>query len=225
MIQVPGPVFAQNTGGIFGPVVDEGHRSIEYRYAYDIENNLFAHRVHYQQSINDNLRWRVVAQRRDTFFGSEQHDFVQGELLWQMRDMKPGWQHAVRFDYRHSDSGRPDLFGLHWTHRVLLSSRWSTMFNVLTQTQVGGGREPGVLLQTRGDINYHHRDNVTLSLSQFNLYGFVDDIPGFSDQLHQLGPTLNLTFGDGWRVRAGYLAGLTSITPDSTFRFWLTKSL
>jgi len=166
-----------------------------------------------------------VAQRRDSILGSEKHDFVQGELLWQLRDVRPGWQQAVRFDYRINDDGRPDIFGFHWAHRVLLKDKWSTNFNVLTSTQVGGGRESGVLIQTRGDLNYLYRDNVTLSLSLFNLWGFFDDIPGFSKQLHQLGPTLNVTFGDGWRVRAGYLAGLTNITPDSTFRVWLTKRL
>lgn len=219
------PAFSQNTGGVFGPVVNEGHRSFQYRYAFDNENNLFAHRLHYQHAVNDDFRWRILAQRRDSLLGNEEHDFVQGELLWQLPDLKEGWRHGLRFDFRHTDDGRPDVFGLNWTHSLLINERWSSTFLLLTAAQVGGGRESGVLVQTRADINYRQSETITLALSMFNLYGFADDIPGFSDQFHQIGPTLKLSFKDGWKVRLGYLAGVTDRTPDNTFRFWLTKSL
>ena len=43
--------FAQNTGGVFGPVVKEGHRSFQYRAAVNPDNALgqtgFAQRLHY----------------------------------------------------------------------------------------------------------------------------------------------------------------------------------
>ena len=56
--------FAQNTGGIFGPVVNEGHSSLQYRATVDPNNSAgdtgFAQRLHYQRAINTDFMWRVV---------------------------------------------------------------------------------------------------------------------------------------------------------------------
>ena len=47
------PAMAQNTGGVFGPVVNEGHRSAQYRLAIVPDaaggETAHAHRLHYQQ--------------------------------------------------------------------------------------------------------------------------------------------------------------------------------
>lgn len=43
--------FCQNTGGVFGPVVNEDHSSIQYRATYDPDSEGLAQRVHFQQSL------------------------------------------------------------------------------------------------------------------------------------------------------------------------------
>ena len=91
------PAAGQNTGGVFGPVVNDGHRSAQYRAAYDFDTYGLAQRVHYQQAINGDLMWRVLVQARKTADSRVDTDFVQGELFWQLPDPNPRWQHAVRF--------------------------------------------------------------------------------------------------------------------------------
>ena len=57
---------AQNTGGVFPPSVDEGHKSAQYRAAYNADNDNFNQRLHYQQAINGDFMWRIIGQTRET---------------------------------------------------------------------------------------------------------------------------------------------------------------
>mgnify|MGYP001826381749 FL=1 len=222
---VPVSVLGQNTGGVFGPVVNEGHRSWQYRIAYDHDAHADAQRLHYQHAVNDDLMWRLVVQRREMADGDHEHDFVQGELFWQLPDVRNNWQQGVRFDLRASDGDRPHVFGMNWMNDLHLGERWMARFLVLTSMLFGENRDSGVILQTRASLNYRASANLNLALSMFNVYGFVDDMPDFEEQRHQIGPTLTANLGRGWAVRAGYLAGVNRSTPDDTFRLWLTKSL
>ena len=220
----PALVWAQNTAAVFGPVVNEGHRSLQYRAAYEHDAGTDAQRLHYQHSMNDDLMWRILVQRREMPSGRHEHDFIQGELFWQLPDIRRNWQQGFRFDLRVPDDDRPYLFGFNWTNDLHLSDRLMVRFLVLTGLQFGQNRENGVILQTRGSLNYRPNTNVDLALSMFNVYGVIDDIPESDDQLHQVGPTVTVRMGRGWSLLAGYLAGVTERTPDDTFRFWLTKS-
>ena len=58
--------LAQNTSGVFGPVVDDGESGWEYRASFDPDDDDLNQRLHYQRAINGALRWRVVAQVRST---------------------------------------------------------------------------------------------------------------------------------------------------------------
>ena len=116
------PAAGQNTSGVFSPVVDEGHRSMQYRSAYDSDTYGFAQRLHYQQSINDDLRWRIILQTRKNDDSRFDTDYVRGELLWQLADPRPGWQHALRFDARIRTEGRPAAVAVHWANQFALSA-------------------------------------------------------------------------------------------------------
>ncbi len=215
---------AQNTGGVFGPGVNEGHKSLQYRIAYDDSLEAYAHRLHYQQAVNGDTMWRVVAQQRENARGEYKHDFVQLELFQQLPDVSASWQTGVRFDLKLSDSGRPNVVGVNWMNDVQLNDRWMARLLVLTAAQFGENHVSGVSLQTRGSLNYSYSARVLLSVSMFNSYGLLKDIQGFDEQQHQIGPTVQVFWGEGWHLQGGYLAGITDRTPDHTIRFWLTKS-
>ncbi len=219
------PALGQNTGGVFGPVVNEGHQSWQYRIALDSDTDRDAQRLHYQRSINDDFMWRVVVQRREMANGQHEHDYLQGELFWQLPDIRSNWHQGVRFDLLARDDGRPYVFGLHWMSDLHFDDRWMLRTLLLTGVQFGQNRESGLALQTRASLNYKALQGFNLALSMFNRYGFVDDMPGFEEQRHQIGPTLSASLGQGWSLQAGYLKGITRSTSDDTFRLWLTKAL
>ncbi len=50
--------FAQNTGGIFSPIVNDGHKSAQYRVTFNPDTEGLSQRAHYQQAINGSLMWR-----------------------------------------------------------------------------------------------------------------------------------------------------------------------
>lgn len=217
------PVLA-STAGTFGPVVNGGHRSIQYRNAYDPDNHSFSQRLHYQQSVNDDIMWRGVIQTRKTIDSDNDFDFFQGEVFWQLADISENWKHGVRFDARFRSDGRSNQLGLNWTNQFAISPDFSARVLLLSSFEYGSQSRSGVVLQSRGHIAYKVDPDWTLSLELFNNYGSTANFNGVSNQVHQIGPALAGKIGDGWQVFAGFLAGVTSASPDESYRFWMTKS-
>lgn len=218
------PAAGQNTGGVFGPVVNEGHRSWQYRAAYDLDSHGFAQRFHYQQALNGDLMLRGIVQTSKTDDSRVDFAFFQGELFWQLDDLADHWQHGVRFDVRLRSEGRPAIVGFNWMNQFQLSDRWMSRVLVLAATDVGDGASGDFLVQTRASVTYSAGNGLRPGLEMFNVYGPIDDLPGFSRQLHQAGPTLAFAAGDGWQVFSSVLFGLTGATPDTQARFWVTHA-
>lgn len=218
LVLLPGAVLASNTGGVFGPVVNEGHRSMQYRAA-EADGDLFAQRLHVQAASSDNLMWRVVAQNREADF-----DYLQGELFWQLSNLQDRWSHGLRIDLRYRDADRPHQLGLNWMHEVRWSDRWSARGLLLTTVQFGSERRSGVGVQLRGSVTRKMQADQSLSLSWFSDYGTTAQWRSGRRQLHELGPTYQVKLGQDWSLLGGALFGLTDAASDTTFRIWLTRS-
>lgn len=218
------PASATNTGGVFGPVVNDNHRSTQYRIAYDEETEALAHRLHYQQSVNDDLMWRGVVQQRKPDGQSTDFDYFQAELFWQLKDVNNGWKQGLRFDARLRDGDRPNQVGINYMHDFIIDDKWSARALFLTVKQFGSNARSGIIVETRGAIHYRATPKTQVALSLFSNYGSTSDLAGFDDQTHQIGPTFSFNFDGGWQLVAGYLAGVTDRTPDHNVRLWLTKS-
>ena len=218
------PAAGQNTGGVFGPVVNEGHRSWQYRAGYDLDSYGFAQRFHYQHALNGDLMLRGIVQAAKTDDSQVDFAFFQGELFWQLDDLGDNWQHGVRFDVRLRSEGRPAILGFNWMNQFQLSERWMSRLLVLTATDVGDGASGDVLVQTRASVTYTASNGLRPGLEMFNVYGAIDDMPGLNGQLHQAGPTLSRAVGDDWQFFSSVLFGLTGATPDTQARFWMSRS-
>jgi hypothetical protein len=222
------PAYADNTGGVFGPVVTEGHKSFEYRISIDPDNaagdTSFAHRIHYQQAINGDFMWRILAQARKTAESDNDFDFIQGELTWEFAgtaDHKSG----MRFDLRLRDEGRANQVGVNWMNQFKFSNDWSSRFLVLTTVQFGSNSASGVGLQTRANL-WKKSSFGDVGVELFSSYGTTDKFKDFSEQSHAIGPFIQSSVGkNGWKIFAGVLIGITDASPDTDFRFRVTKSL
>lgn len=221
--------FAQNTGGVFGPVVKEGHRSFQYRAAVNPDNALgqtgFAQRLHYQQAIDTNFMWRILGQTRKTDASDIDFDFLQAELFWQLTDDKEDYQTGLRFDARLRDEGRAEQLGLNWMNQWKLSDAWSARFLTLTALQLGNNAADGLNIQTRGRVTYKTESKVTLGVELYNNFGNTGNIGGFDDQSHTIGPIVSLPIAKDLSIFAGTLHGISDAAPDTEFRLWLTKTL
>lgn len=220
---------AQNVGGVFGPEVTPGSRAIEFRTAFspssDGRPSRITNRLHYQQSVTDNLRLRAVVQGGDTNTSGFDFDLVQFEAQYQfLEDEEAGFDSAVRLDVLINDKGSPNLVGVNWTNDVPLGGGWAARGTVLAQVQFGDNRNDGLFLQTRSSLRYQVNPRYNLQVQMFNAYGSTDDFPSFRDQSHSIGPAVAVKIGQGWSVEASALFGLTNATSDVDFRVFLTKS-
>ena len=95
-----GPAFAQNTSGVVGATVDDDESTLEYRLGIDPDNSRgetgVAQRLHYQRSINSDLRWRVVGRFRKTQESDFEFDYVEAELVWQLSEDDKKYRNIVQ---------------------------------------------------------------------------------------------------------------------------------
>lgn len=216
---------AQNTGGVFGPVVRDGHRSMQFRTAFVPDTDAFAQRLHYEQSVDSTFMWRIIGQARKTDDSDFDFDFVQGELFWDLSGDERRWQTGIRFDARIRDQGRPASIGVNWMNQFAFSPEWQGRFAVLTAIDVGEDGRDGVLLQTRANIYRTFSGGVVTGFELFSAYGTTADFASGDEQLHEFGPFVALPMGSDWSLFAGTLFGLTNATPDSEYRLWVSRSL
>ena len=66
-----------NTAGVFPPVVDEGHRSMQYRITIDPESGAWGTRLHYQQSLDGSVMLRGIIHGSENALGHSTFDFAQ----------------------------------------------------------------------------------------------------------------------------------------------------
>ncbi len=219
---------AQNVGGVFGPDVKPNSKAIEFRTANaprsDGRPARTTSRLHYQQTVTDNLRLRAVVQGADTNTSGFDFDLVQFEAQYQfLEDERDGFDSAIRLDLLIGDD-RPDLVSFNWTNDVPLNDRWALRGLVLAQVQFGDNRGDGLFLQTRSSLRYKVNDTYNIQVQVFNNYGSTDDFPAFRDQNHAIGPAAAIKLDHGWAIEASVLFGLTNATSDADFRIFLAKN-
>lgn len=219
------PSYAGNVAGVFGPVVNEGQKLFQHRLGFDVDSDQLVQRLHYQQSLNDDVRLRGVIQARETAGSDVDYDFFQGELWWQLDDLSSNWKHALRFDFRITDDGRPGLLAASWTNQFNWSKKWKSTALILGSVDVGDGARSGVFLQTRADIVTKLNGGWSVGAELFSSYGSTIDFASFDDQSHQIGPVLKGKLGNGWSFSSGVLFGVSDASQDENLRLWITKSL
>lgn len=218
------PAMAQNTGGVFGPVVNEGHSSFEYRATFDPDSNAFAQRIHYQEALNDDFMWRAVIGSRKTEDSDFDFDFFQAELFWELSDDDDDWKRGLRFDLRFTDEDRPHVFGINWANEYHFNEDWSGRFITLTAVEFGDNTRGGIFFQTRASLMRRVNADLSLGLELYSVYGSTDDFLGASDQTHQLGPVASFSVSENLRVYTNVLFGLNENSEDPQLRLWFTRA-
>lgn len=216
--------MAQNTSGVFGPVINDGESGWEYRATYDPDDEDLNQRFHYQRAINGALRWRLVGQVRSTDDSDFDPDFVRGELVWQATPDAQKYQTGFRFEGRYRFDDRPGDVTVHWVNQWKHIDNWTFRFLVGARQQIGNDPADGILVQTRASAYTSLPDGPNLGIEAFSEYGSTSEWLDLDDQEHQIGPFAVWKLPSDWSINTGMLFGATEATPDSQLRFRLTKA-
>lgn len=215
--------LAQNTSGVFGPVIDEGESGWEYRATYDPDDKDLNQRLHYQRAINGALRWRAVAQVRSTDDSDFDPDYLRGELVWQVTPDDQDYQTGFRFEARYRFDDRPGDVTVHWINQWKQIDGWTLRLLIGATQQVGNDPADGILVQTRASATTSIAGGPKVGLEWFGEYGSTSDWLSADEQEHQIGPVAVWKVDDHWSLYTGALFGATDVTPDSQLRFRLTR--
>jgi hypothetical protein len=224
---LPLAASAQNTGGVFGPVMNKGHRYAEYRITVspsdtDELGTVWAQRFHVEDTPTDRLMWRVFAQVRRGPFGETEFDSAQAEIFTELRGPEHDWRTGFRFDGRVRGDG-PGQMSINWTNEFAASEGLTARAVFLTTKQFGERSADGLLLETRMHLQYRLPSNTQVGLELYNGHGSTQNFRTVSDRL-QIGPYAFVPVGDQWRVFAGVLATADGGTYPVDSRFWLGRS-
>lgn len=216
------PTMAQNTGGVFPPDVNEGHKSAQYRTAYNLDNDQFAQRLHYQQAINGDFMWRIIGQTRETASSDFDFDFVQAELFWELSPEDTPYRTGVRFDARLRDDNRPNQLGLNWMHQWKFDGGWTARLVGLTALQLGQNSADGIFLSPRAHLSRKLDSGVSLGLEYYGSFGSTENFT-ISKTGQTVGPFVSTKLTGKTSVMAGVQLGLTDAAPDADLRLWIAQ--
>ena len=215
--------MAQNTSGVFGPVIDADDHGWEYRGTYNPDDGDYNQRLHYQRAINGDLRWRVVGQLRSTDDSDFDPDYVRGELVWQVTPDGQKYQSGFRFEGRYRFEDRPGDVTAHWTNQWKHIDNWTLRAILGATQQIGNDPADGILIQTRASATTSVGDGPKLGIEWFGEYGSTSDWLGLDEQEHQIGPVAVWDLGGDWSLYTGALFGATDATADTNLRFRIGK--
>lgn len=217
-------ISANTTAGVFGPVVNDGHRSLQYRSALDLDSHAFTHRLHAQSAVNGSVMIRGVIQGRKTNDSTSDLDLLQAELFWELSNDDSASKHGVRVDLTWREDDRPSSLGLHWMSDWTTQNDWLLRAVAMSDVQFDTNRSSGVGLQTRLHASKPVNNRVRAGVELYSKYGRTNDFAGLSDQSHLAGPIVDIKTGNGWSLFSGVLVGLTNGSADAQVRLWLTRS-
>ena len=213
---------AQNTGGIFPPIVNEGHKSAQYRSAYNLDNDDFAQRLHYQQAINGDFMWRLIGQTRETAASDFDFDFVQAELFWQLSPDNSDYGTALRFDVRLRGDDRPHQLGLNWSNQLKFAQGWTARAVILSAYQFGENDTGGIFLAPRAHLSRKLANGVAIGAEYYGNFGNTKSF-SLSKTGQAAGPFILTKIANKTSVIAGVQFGLNDAAPDADLRLWLTQ--
>jgi hypothetical protein len=225
----PAAALGQNVGGVFGPTVNAGHKSLEWRLGVAPNANddwQAVSRLHYQQSLNDTFRLRGVVQFADPAAGDAEFKFAQVELLWQTVERTDnGYEQGLTFAARatENDDGA-DKVSLTWINQWTRESGTRFRALLLLNTDVGSGARDGVNVGFRSSVTWPVAQGVRIGIEHFSGMGNTDaGFKSFDEQRHSVGPVITGRFNGDWGWYAGVQLGVSERANDHDWQFRINR--
>lgn len=218
------PALAQNTSGVFGPVVKADDHGVQYRAAIDFNDDSWSQRFHYQKALNGNLRLRGIIATRETAASEMDFDFVRAEAVWQVTPDNSNYQSGFRFEGRIRGDGRPDEVRANWINQWSFPEGWRARAILMNTLQVADKTNDELNFSGRFGLSRRTKSGVRLGVHSFVDFGDTGHIRLFNGNTAEMGPFVSFNVTDKTDLYVGTLHGLTRDAADNQFRVFVGRS-
>lgn len=226
---------ASPVGNVGTSVVDKGAFSIEQRMGYSLDNESasdnqrFQMRQHIDYGFNDWYGVRLVVSQDNRNGDSFEHGAITFENRIQLfeRD-EHGFDGGVRFIYGHRDGDKtPHEIDVRVMAQVPIGEKWEFRHNTVLERDIGENSVSGVALEFRNQITRKFAIGVPMikkfqaGIEMFNDFGRLNQLSGYSDQDHQIGPIVKASLTNGSYLQTGYRLGASHGGTDHNFKLFV----
>lgn len=223
--------LAQSISAVPSPDIVANERSFEYRAAYGLFDDggadAFAHRLHYQQSLGNDWRVRVVLQQGQRGDAALKTQSVAVQFFTQFLESEAtgGWDSGLRFDgFVPVENGRPGRARILWLNSLDVNADFQLRSNIVLGREFGDNARDGFSVEFREEATWRIRDDLRLGAQAFHNLNTTARFGSFNEQRHQIGPMLRWKATKAVKVDAGVLLGASRAAADADFRIFATYS-
>lgn len=220
---------AQNTSGVFGPVVNADDHGIQYRMAAIFDgaggdNFDWGQRFHYEKAVSGSLRLRGILATRETNSSEMDFDFARFEAVLQVTPDGQDYQSGIRFEGRLRGDGRADEVRANWINQWSLGDGWRARAIVMNTYQVAQRTNDELQFAGRFGLSRKLPSGVRLGVQSFIDFGDTSGIRVLNGNDAEAGPFVSFDLTDSVDVYIGTLHGFTQGSDDNQLRLFFGKS-
>jgi hypothetical protein len=210
----------QNTGIVFGPDVVAEEMAVDFRIAYDANEDRWAYRNHLQYGFSDSFSLRGITLHTIDSSSKWNFRFFRIEGLWQfLESEEAGWDSALRFELEIAEGDDlPSKVRIAWTGMHEIDDYWQVRGNILTGYEIGPASDPGAFFEIRAQVSRKLNRTSRLAVDYFGNMNNLEMLGNWESQQHQLGPTLSIRLNETTMITAGALFGLSRAASDAECR-------
>lgn len=220
---------AQNTSGVFGPVVNSDDHGIQYRVAAILDENSgddfdWGQRFHYEKAVGGSLRLRGILATRETTESEMDFDFARFEVVWQVTPDGKNYQSGMRFEARLRGDGRADEVRANWINQWSLGNGWRARAILMNTYQVAQRTNEELQFAGRFGLSRKMPNGIRLGVHSFVDFGDTSGLRVLNQNEADIGPFVSFDLTDSVDIYIGTLHGLTQSSDDNQLRLFVGKS-
>ena len=208
--------------------IPAGERLFDYRAGFSLPDDerpgRFGQRLHYQHSLDDSWRLRLIllqGENADGVLKSQNliahvhHQFIESEAAG-------GWDSSIRFDGFVPLDRRPGRARIVILNAVELDSVWQVRGDVFIAREFGEEALGGLQLETRAEVSYALSSKTRIGAQAFDNWNRIGEFGSFDSQRHQIGFFARTRVTRQVGLEAGWLIGVSQSAPDADMRLIAT---
>lgn len=219
------------TGNVGSAGINTGEQAAEFRMGVDDEGSARS-RIHYERALSDWYQLRAIASFRRDDGNTWDYSGFTLENWFQWADEKrngAGFNGGLRLAYTFADGTARDDLAVRLTMTDRFAGDWEWRAKMIAEVETGTQRVDRAELQSRFQVTrtvpltLFGTQSWRMGAEWFSEYGNTEDLFGFHDQAHQVGPVVKAGWRNGVYLQAGVRAAITYGSDDQMVKIFLGR--